>query len=63
MADADDQVDTLRNCLNLLGWTQRQLSIEIGYTEKQISRWMCQKAPIPVIVFRYLELKLKAEGK
>ena len=47
--------DRLRECLDLIGWSQRGLADKLEVDERQARRWAAGAAPIPDLVADWLE--------
>lgn len=45
----------LRECLDLLGWSQRELANQIGLHETRTRRWASGRYPVPPPVEQWLE--------
>jgi transcriptional regulator with XRE-family HTH domain len=46
--------DELRDCLDILGWSQRQLSFETEVDEGTVRKWARGKNPIPESIANWI---------
>jgi plasmid maintenance system antidote protein VapI len=54
--------DRLRECLDLIGWTQRGLADHLGVHETRTRRWAAGHYPVPPEVALWLERLAKAHA-
>jgi ribosome-binding protein aMBF1 (putative translation factor) len=52
----------LRECLDLIGWSQRALADTLGLHETRVRRWATGRYPVPDNVAAWLERLAKAHA-